>query len=156
MRALIAIATATALAACGQSQSSAPAAASAPTPSASLNLAQAGARLIEGETLVPVTFADGPLTQSGEAHGYATNVYAFHAPAGATLDVTLTSPSTMLYFDIRNATDGAIVYNSTMGDNADAWSGALAEGDYLVRPFLYRNAARRGDSAQYTIALTLR
>jgi hypothetical protein len=69
------------------------------------------------------------------------------------MNVSMTTDNTANYFNVLppGSEDVAIFIGSTSGDN---WTGTLeAGGDYKVRVYLMRSAARRNESARYTITL---
>ena len=63
--------------------------------------------------------------------------------------------STAAYFNVtRQGSDTAMFVGSTSGDT---FTGVLpANGDYVVRVYLMRSAARRGEHANYTLNVGIR
>lgn len=86
-------------------------------------------------------------------------LYRIGAEAGQTMSVSLSASNTATYFNIyapgRGLGDEALVIGE-FTDPPNSWSGALpASGDYTVAVFLYRSAARRGESATFTLDLSV-
>lgn len=85
--------------------------------------------------------------------GDATIDYSLRARAGQTMSVTLTTSNSANYFNVLppGSDDVAIFIGSTDGNE---WSGTLpADGDYKIRVYLMRSAARRGETANYTLTV---
>jgi hypothetical protein len=102
-----------------------------------------------------VQFAKGTsaATIKGAIKGDATIDYKLRAKAGQTMRVTLKSSHGSNYFNVLppGSDDVAIFAGSTGGNE---WTGALpADGEYKVRVYLMRSAARRGESANYTLTV---
>jgi hypothetical protein len=80
-------------------------------------------------------------TKSGAIKGYETVTYTFRVRNGQSVRVKLTSGNPNVYFSFNGA-EGAI----------RSWEGSVHEnGDYRVTVFLFRNAARRGARAKYSL-----
>lgn len=104
-------------------------------------------RLIEG----------GPPTEmSGVIMGDAYVDYVFGAAAGQSLTVTLKSSHRSLYFNVLPpGSQGEAIFNGS--SHGDRFRDDLrAAGDYTVRVYLMRNAARRDESGDFDISLHLR
>ncbi|MFN4143524.1 hypothetical protein [Aestuariivirga sp.] len=103
-----------------------------------------------------VSFAEGSSgTQlSGTVKGRDTREYMVGAAAGQHMTVKLTSASASVYFNVfapgrKPGMDEALFIGDTGGDTFD---GTLpASGDYLIQVYLYRNAAREGKSASFSL-----
>jgi hypothetical protein len=84
--------------------------------------------------------------------------YLVGAKAGQIMDVRLKANNTSTYFNIfapgkTPGEDEAMFIGDTGGDR---FSGALpANGDYLIQVYLYRNAARRGDTSQFDLKIEI-
>jgi len=108
----------------------------------------------EGIESRPLQFAKGAssATVKGSIQGRQTIDYKLRAKAGQTMAVNLSSGNTGLAFNVLPpgskdvAIEGAIERQS--------WTGALpADGEYTVRTYLVRSAARRGEKASYTLTV---
>lgn len=104
-----------------------------------------------------VQFARGAssATLHGNLHGYDTVDYVLGARAGQTLSVRLQPTNASAYFNVtRQGADEALFIGSTSGNQ---FTGRLpANGDYVVRVYLMRNAARRDEHANYTLTVGVR
>lgn len=103
----------------------------------------------------PVHFAKGAssATLKGTLKGYQIVDYKLGARAGQTMSVSLTTTNGAQYFNVLppGSQDTAIFVGSTSGDE---WTGTLeADGSYTVRLYLMRSAARRNESASYTLTV---
>lgn len=103
----------------------------------------------------PVQFAKGhsSATIEGKIKGEQTIDYTLRAKAGQTMSVTLKTSNGANYFNVLPpGSDGeAIFIGSTSGNE---WTGALpADGEYKVRVYLMRSAARRNETASYTLTV---
>jgi hypothetical protein len=102
-----------------------------------------------------VRFAEGATsaTLKGTIKGNQTIDYTLRARAGQTLKVTLKTSNGANYFNVLppGSNDAAIFVGSTDGNE---WTGALpADGEYKVRVYLMRSAARRNETASYTLTV---
>jgi hypothetical protein len=94
----------------------------------------------------------------GAITGYDSMHYIVGAGAGQTMRVNLTSKNTSTYFNIFApgkvpGSDEAFYIGDTGGNN---FEGALpASGDYLIQVYLYRNAARRNEKAQFELDIAI-
>ena len=86
----------------------------------------------------------------GSIKGDETVDYTLRATAGQSMVVILESDNRFTYFNVLPpGSEEAIFVGSTSGDR---FEGTLpASGDYTVRVYLMRNAARRGETATYTV-----
>lgn len=90
----------------------------------------------------------------GEVKGYEYVDYLVGAGAGQTLDVRLATSNAASYFNI-NPPDGdvSMFIGSTSGGS---FVGVLpTDGDYGIRVYLMRSAARRNESASYTLTIAV-
>jgi hypothetical protein len=89
--------------------------------------------------------------ESGTVQRYEARDYLVSVRAGQTITVKLSSPNTYLVFDVFRDEEPVII-------EADReWSGQAAKsGDYKVRVFLMRAAARRGAAANYTLTVSMK
>lgn len=78
--------------------------------------------------------------------------YKLRARSGQTMSVKLKSNSTSNYFNVLPpGSESAVFIGSTSGNE---WTGTLtADGEYTVRVYLMRSAARRHESAKYTLTV---
>jgi hypothetical protein len=103
----------------------------------------------------PLQFAKGAssATVKGSLKGDKTIDYKLRAKAGQTMSVTLKTGNASNYFNLLppGSRDVAIFVGSTSGNE---WTGALpADGEYTIRVYLMRSAARRHESADYTLTV---
>jgi hypothetical protein len=103
----------------------------------------------------PVQFAKGAssATLKGTLKGYQTIDYRLGAKAGQTMSVTLKTSNGANYFNVLppGSNDIAVFVGSTEGNQ---WSAALAaDGEYAIRVYLMRSAARRNETANYTLTV---
>jgi len=106
-----------------------------------------------------VAFAQGAssATIKGSLKGYADVDYLVRAAAGQTLQVKLQGSNLQNYFNVLPpGSANAAMYAGNMSAE-QSWSGVLpADGDYAIRVYLMRPAARRNESSKYalTVAVT--
>src|SRR5512137_579749 len=105
----------------------------------------------------PVHFAKGAssATVKGTIKGDQTIDYKVRAKAGQAMSVKLVTRNGANYFNVLppGSNDVAIFVGSTSGNE---WSGALpSDGEYTVRVYLMRSAARRNESAAYTLTVAV-
>lgn len=91
-------------------------------------------------------------TLKGSLQGEQTVDYVLGAKAGQTMRVNLKTDNGANYFNVLPpGSDAAIAIGSNLGNR---WAGALpADGDYTVRVYLMRSAARRNENARYTLTV---
>ncbi|MFZ4759288.1 MAG: hypothetical protein ACOYLX_14085 [Burkholderiaceae bacterium] len=103
-----------------------------------------------------VQFAKGATsaTVKGALTGDQTIDYVLRARAGQTLRVTLDTRSPSLYFNLLPPdSESALHIGSTAGNT---WTGPLpTDGEYRVRTYLMRSAARRGEHGSFTLTLEI-
>jgi hypothetical protein len=102
-----------------------------------------------------VKFAKGATsaTIKGSIKGYKIIDYKLGARAGQTMSVTLKASNAAMYFNVLppGSKDVAVFVGSTSGDE---WTGKLeADGEYTVRVYLMRSAARRNEVSSYTLTV---
>lgn len=101
-----------------------------------------------------VQFAKGASAKTikGSVKGYDAVDYVVGLRAGQTLSVDLKTSNGSNYFNVTPAgADAAIFVGSTSGGS---FKGVVPNtGDYKVQVYLMRNAARRGESANYTLTI---
>jgi hypothetical protein len=103
----------------------------------------------------PVHFAKGAssATLKGSLKGDKTIDYRLSARAGQTMSVTLKTSNAANYFNVLTPGSGdvAVFVGSTSGNE---WTGQLAaDGEYTIRVYLMRSAARRNEAANYTLTV---
>jgi hypothetical protein len=103
----------------------------------------------------PLQFAKGAssATVKGSLKGDKTIDYKVRAKAGQTMSVALKSSNASNYFNVLppGSSDVAIFVGSTSGNE---WTGPLpAGGEYTVRVYLMRSAARRQETANYALTV---
>lgn len=101
-----------------------------------------------------IHFAKGKssATVKGSITGYNTVDYKLGAKAGQAMNVKLKTGNTANYFNVLPpGSDVALFIGSTSGNE---WTGELpADGEYTVRVYLMRSAARRNEKANYTLTV---
>jgi hypothetical protein len=117
--------------------------------------ASSSALAADGIDSRPLQFAKGTssVTVRGSLKGDKTVDYKLRAKAGQTMAVTLKTSNGANYFNVLPPGSGgeAIFVGSTSGNQ---WTGLLpADGEYAVRVYLMRSAARRNETADYTLTV---
>lgn len=118
--------------------------------------ATAQAPILDATRTVPVRFARGAdsATMQGRVHGYDTVDYVLRARRGQQLTAALRTSNSFAYFTVLPPGDATAPDGGATTKN---YSGVLtASGDWRVRVFLMRNAARRGERADYTLTTSIR
>lgn len=111
---------------------------------------------IDGIRAVRVNVAAGqPANLTGTIRGRDAVDYVVRAAAGQTMTVALRTNNRANYFNVlppgsRNA---AVFIGSTSGKRAQVR--LTASGDYRIRVYLMRSAARRNEAARFTLAVSL-
>jgi len=104
----------------------------------------------------PVQFAKGSSSTviKGQIKGDTTIDYIVHAAAGQTLSVALQKSNAQNYFNVLPpGSTGSAMF---VGDSGENYSGMLpADGDYAVRVYLMRPAARRSENSNYTVTISV-
>lgn len=103
----------------------------------------------------PVHFAKGAssATLKGSLVGDQVIDFTLRARAGQTMTASLKTGNAANYFNVLppGSKDAAIFIGSTGGSD---WTGKLeADGEYTVRVYLMRSAARRNERADFTLTL---
>lgn len=92
-------------------------------------------------------------TVEGRIKGYETVDYVLGARKGQSMNVSMATKNGANYFNIiaPGKGDEAMFVGSSSGNQ---FEGTLpASGDYKVRVYLMRSAARRGESAKYRLEM---
>ena len=93
-------------------------------------------------------------TLKGSIKGDEIVDYRLRATAGQILDVNLQANNRSAYFDVLPPDDETALFVGSVSGNS--FVGALPkDGEYTVRVYLMRNAARRNESARYTVNFTM-
>lgn len=95
-------------------------------------------------------------TITGTITGYEAVDFVLGARAGQTMTVEMKTDNTANYFNLipPDSEDEAIHIGSVDGENFD---GVLdLDGDWKIRVYLMRSAARRGENARFTIEVAIR
>ncbi|MDS4014230.1 MAG: hypothetical protein RKP46_07705 [Candidatus Accumulibacter sp.] len=105
----------------------------------------------------PVQFKAGTTsaTIKGKLKGDQTVDYTLRARAGQTMSVSFSPSNDAAYFNVLppGSTGEAIFIGSTSGNE---WTGTLsADGEYKLRTYLMRSAARRNESVSYTLTVAI-
>jgi hypothetical protein len=105
----------------------------------------------------PLHFAKGAFsaTARGVLQGDRIIDYKLGARAGQTMSVTLKTSNGANYFNVLppGSKDVAIFIGSTSGNE---WTGLLPKnGEYTLRVYLMRSAARRNETASYTLTVAI-
>ena len=94
-------------------------------------------------------------TLKGTIKGDQTVDYTLRARAGQTMSVALKTGNDANYFNVLppGSDAEAIFVGST---NGNEWTGALpSDGEYTLRVYLMRSAARRNETASYTLTVAV-
>ena len=104
----------------------------------------------------PVKFAKGAssATLKGSIHGRQTIDFTLRAKAGQTMSVTLSSPNAGLAFNVLPPGSSDVAIPEAI--ERQQWTGALpADGEYKIRTYLPRSAARLGETANFTLTIAI-
>ena len=118
-----------------------------------LAAAPAWANAADGIVSKPLQFTKGTssATVNGAIKGYQIIDYKLRAKAGQTMTASLQTSNPSSYFNVLppGSDDVAIFVGSTSGNE---FSGALpSDGEYRIRVYMMRNAARRNETANFTL-----
>jgi hypothetical protein len=105
-----------------------------------------------------VTFAKGAssATITGTLKGSADVDYLVRAAAGQTLEVKVEGSNPQNYFNVLPPGSANVAMFVSNVTGARSWSGMLpADGDYAIRIYLMRPAARRSESSKYTLTVAV-
>lgn len=94
-------------------------------------------------------------TIQGTIKGYQTADYIVNAKQGQTMNVSMATRNTATYFNILEPgqTEVAIFNGSTSGNQ---FKGSLKKsGDYSIRVYMMRSAARRNEVANYRLEISV-
>ena len=124
---------------------------------AAFAIAPLGASLADDIRTEKVQFDAGEsqATVEGSIKGYETVDYVLGASGGQTMTVNMQTDNLSSYFNILapGEADVAFFVGSTSGNS---YSGALPDsGDYKVRVYMMRNAARRDEVANYSLDIAI-
>lgn len=105
----------------------------------------------------PVQFAKGhsSATIKGTLKGEQTVDYLLRAKAGQVMSISFKPSNDSAYFNVLppGSQGEAIFIGSTEGNE---WTGSLpSSGEYKVRTYLMRNAARRNESSDYQLSIAI-
>ncbi len=106
---------------------------------------------------VGVHFASGATSAVVEDSimGYETVDYVLGARKGQSMNVSMATDHTATYFNILAPHEDAIaMFNSSMSENQ--YEGTLPEtGEYKIRVYMMRSAARRNEKANYRLEMII-
>jgi hypothetical protein len=108
----------------------------------------------EGIRQVPVHFKKGASQAAiqGRIKGRETVDYVLNARAGQTMTVNLKTSNPMAYFNVLPPGSDEALFIGQVG--GASFEGKLPkDGDYRIRVYLVRAAARRNESAKYTLTV---
>lgn len=89
-------------------------------------------------------------TVRGTIRGYDSVDYAIGARSGQTIAVSLRTTNRSAYFNVLPPRGEEALFNGSI--KGSRFEGRLSQsGDYRVRVYLMRNAARRGETASFTL-----
>ncbi|MET0437044.1 MAG: hypothetical protein ABW043_06075 [Devosia sp.] len=91
-------------------------------------------------------------TIEGKITGDQSVRYSIGVSAGQTMDVQLDTDNTSSYFNITGPGASEALYNGSVSGNATSFV-VPSSGNYIVDVYLMRNAARRGETANYDLTL---
>jgi hypothetical protein len=91
-------------------------------------------------------------TVKGSISGDKSVDYKLRAKAGQTMNVNMQTSNDANYFNVLPpGSDAAIAIGANLGNR---WTGTLpVDGDYTIRVYLMRSAARRNETANYTLTV---
>lgn len=91
-------------------------------------------------------------TVSDSIAGYQTVNYRIGVSAGQTMSVQLDTDNPSNYFNINAPGASEAAYNSSIAGNSTNFR-IPSSGNYIISVYLMRNAARRGESADFDLTL---
>lgn len=91
-------------------------------------------------------------TIEGKITGDQSVRYSIGVSAGQTMDVQLDTDNASSYFNITAPGASEALYNGSISGNATSFV-VPSSGNYIVDVYLMRNAARRGETANYDLTL---
>ena len=110
--------------------------------------------LAQDTRTVDVRFPRGSsgTTLSDTIVGYQTINYRIGVSAGQTMSVQLDTDNASNYFNINAPGASEAAFNSSMSGNSTNFQ-IPSSGNYIISVYLMRNAARRGESADFDLTL---
>jgi len=113
-------------------------------------------RQASGERIERVRFAPGAsaATLQGRIRGYETVTYVVGARAGQVMRLYMETRGRFLYVLVRRPGSDENIYDGAVEGN-DGEVRLPATGDYRVRVFQFRNAARRNEAASYRLRISI-
>jgi hypothetical protein len=105
-----------------------------------------------------VAFAKGAssATIKGNLKGGADVDYLVRAAAGQTLEVKLQGSNAQNYFNVLPPGSANVAMYAGEMTGKPSWSGVLpSDGDYAIRVYLARPAARRNETSKYTLTVAV-
>lgn len=134
-----------------QATSPARSSATSPATSSATSLATAQAEATRTER---VQFARGhsSATIAGELRGYDTVDYRIGVRAGQTVHVSMRGSNASGYFNVSADNDPEAIFVGSMEGNTFTGASPIT-GDLVVRVYLMRNAARRGEHLNYSLVI---
>jgi hypothetical protein len=122
---------------------------------AALALSTAAANAADKTTVVKFAPGTTSSTISDALKGYDMNIYVLGANAGQTLSVTFQPSNASCYYNVE--APGAEEALSNGSVVAEDYSGVLpVSGDYRIKTYLMRNAARRNETCKFSISFEIR
>ena len=104
-----------------------------------------------------VQFAPGATSATVEAsiRGYETVDYVLRLGAGQYLNVSMATDNSASYFNIlAPGEDTVAFFNGSIASGGNQYEGTTgAAGDYRIRVYMMRSAARRGEVANYRLEM---
>ena len=107
----------------------------------------------EGMTTRRIRFAQGASSavEEGSITGYDSVDYLLGVKAGQSLNISLATKHTVTYFNLLEPGE-SVVAIFTGASSGDQYEGvAQKSGDYRIRVFMMRSAARREETASYRL-----
>jgi hypothetical protein len=84
----------------------------------------------------------------------STRDYVVHVKKGETLSVALdTGSASSMYFNVLQQGSEGALFVGQMQDEQKWQQQMQSEGDYIIRVYINRAAARRGESFRYTLSI---
>lgn len=80
--------------------------------------------------------------------------YVLGASAGQRMTVEMTTDNASAYFNIRRSGSDTALYNGSVNGNSSTVT-LPSGGDWVVQVYLMRNAARRGEVADYRLSISI-
>jgi hypothetical protein len=93
-------------------------------------------------------------TISGTIRGDRGVIYVLGASAGQQMTVDMTTDNPSAYFNIRRSGSDTAIWNGSITGNSASVT-LPSGGDWVVQVYLMRNAARRGETANYRLSISV-